>query len=184
MSNVMQYKGYHGKIEFSSEDNLFIGSVVGVNDSLNFHGSTVEELRQSFHDCIDDYLEMCEALGRSPDKEYKGSFNVRVGPELHRQAAIAAEKTGISLNQYVQDAIELKLEQATTAQSASVVPTMEDIERCIQRYITVPETVGKLVEKALYEYNRTFTTANSPPVFSRQSKFTATSQFKKRAQVS
>ena len=88
---------------------MLIGSVIGIQDSLNFHGTTIDEITQAFHDSIDGYLEMCEALGRSPDKEYKGSFNVRIAPDLHRQAAIAAECSGMTLNQFVQQAIEDKL---------------------------------------------------------------------------
>ena len=106
MANILKYKGYHGSIEFSAEDNMLIGSVIGIQDSLNFHGHSIEEITQSFHDCIDGYLEMCEAFGRSPDKVYKGSFNIRIPQDLHRQAAIMAETEGISLNQFIQQAIE------------------------------------------------------------------------------
>lgn len=109
MSNTLKYRGYHGQIEFSAEDNLFIGHVIGIQDSLNFHGSSIDEITSSFHDCIDGYLEMCEAFGRVPDKEYKGSFNVRISPQLHRSAAIQAEAAGKSLNQFIQEAIEEKL---------------------------------------------------------------------------
>lgn len=109
MADFIAYKGYRGTIEYSADDMMLVGSVVGIRDSLNYHGHSVEEITQSFHDSIDGYLEMCEALGRSPDKEYKGSFNVRVAPELHRKAAIEAQKKGISLNQYVQEALEARL---------------------------------------------------------------------------
>ena len=106
MANILKYKGYHGSIEFSAEDNMLIGAVIGIQDSLNFHGHSIEEITQSFHNCIDDYLEMCEAFGRSPDKVYKGSFNIRIPQDLHRQAALMAEIEGISLNQFIQQAIE------------------------------------------------------------------------------
>lgn len=109
MSNTLKYRGYHGQIEFSAEDNLFIGHVIGIQDSLNFHGSSIDEITSSFHDCIDGYLEMCKTFGREPDKEYKGSFNVRISPQLHRSAAVQAEAAGKSLNQFIQEAIEEKL---------------------------------------------------------------------------
>lgn len=115
MNDLLQYNGYHGTVGYSAEDNLLVGSVVGVQDSLNFHGSTLEEITQSFHDCIDEYLEVCRLLGKNPEKEYKGSFNVRIPPELHRQADLAAKKQRISLNQFIQDAISEKLyPKATT----------------------------------------------------------------------
>lgn len=109
MANTLKYRGYHGQIEFSAEDNLFVGHVIGIQDLLNFHGSSIDEITVSFHDCIDGYLEMCKTFGREPDKEYKGSFNVRISPPLHRSAAIQAEAEGKSLNQFIQEAIEEKL---------------------------------------------------------------------------
>lgn len=113
MSNTINYKGYHATIEYSAEDGLLVGSVVGIRDSLHFHGFTVDEITKSFHDSIDGYLEMCNAIGRSPDKTYKGSFNVRISPDLHRRAAVSAECSGLTLNQFVQKAIEDKLCPAT-----------------------------------------------------------------------
>lgn len=116
MSNLLKYKGYHGSIAFSAEDGMLIGSVIGIQDSLNFHGSSVSEIEQSFHDCIDGYLEMCSELGKNPDKEYKGSFNIRISPALHRNAEVAAKSAGLTLNQFVQAAIEEKVNQEKQAQ--------------------------------------------------------------------
>ena len=106
MSNMLSYKGYHAKVEFDADDGILVGSVFGIRDSLNFHGASIEEVKESFHDCIDTYLEICEARGIAPDKEYKGSFNVRIPQELHRRAALKAEEDGVSLNQFIQQAIE------------------------------------------------------------------------------
>jgi len=105
MKNMLEYKGYHAKIEFDEDDMLFVGSVFGIQDSLNFHGTTIQELVDSFHQSIDNYLEMCAELGRNPDKEFKGSFNVRIDQALHREAAFAADRSGMTLNQYVEKAI-------------------------------------------------------------------------------
>jgi predicted HicB family RNase H-like nuclease len=52
----MEYKNYHAKIEFDEEDNIFVGQVLGINDSLNFHGSSVSELQEAFNDSIENYL--------------------------------------------------------------------------------------------------------------------------------
>lgn len=105
MKNMLEYKNYHAKIVFSEEDMLFIGEVFGIQDSLNFHGTTIPELVENFHQSIDNYLEMCEEFGKKPDKEFKGSFNVRIDQELHREAAFAANRSGMTLNQYVEKAI-------------------------------------------------------------------------------
>lgn len=109
MSDLLQYKGYHGTVGYDAEDNLLVGSVIGIQDSLNYHGTSLTELEESFRQCIDGYLEDCLRLGREPDKEYKGSFNVRIPPELHRQADLAAKKHRISLNQFVIDALRSEL---------------------------------------------------------------------------
>ena len=109
MSSLMEYKGYHAKIEYSAEDEVFVGRVLGINDVLAFDGENVEELKTMFCECIDDYLEMCQELGKEPDKEYKGTFNVRVSPDLHKKAVLEAEKRSISLNQFVAESIENEL---------------------------------------------------------------------------
>ena len=103
---MLSYKGYHAKIEFCSDDSILIGSVFGIRDSLNFHGASIEEITKAFHDCIDTYLELCAAHGVAPDKEYKDSFNVRIPPELHREAVLRAESEGMSQNQFIQQTIE------------------------------------------------------------------------------
>jgi len=109
MNNLMEYRGYHAKIEFSAEDKVLIGHVLGINDIISFDGESIPELEAMFHESIDDYLEECAELGIEPDKEYKGTFNVRISPELHRQAVIASEARNISLNQFVQQSIENEL---------------------------------------------------------------------------
>lgn len=105
MNSMLEYKGYHAKIEFDAEDKIFVGEVFGVRDSLNFHGKSVDEIQEMFHQTIDNYLELCAELDRQPDKEFKGSFNVRIDPALHRQAALKAEQDHMTLNQYVERAI-------------------------------------------------------------------------------
>ena len=66
ISSLMEYNGYHAKVEFDSEDQIFIGYVLGINDSLNFHGKSAKELTQSMHDCIDNYIDYCKQVGKEP----------------------------------------------------------------------------------------------------------------------
>lgn len=105
MNEMMEYKGYHAKVEYSAEDETFIGKVFGIADTLVFEGQSTEELKMAFHESIDDYLTLCKEIGKEPDREYRGTFNVRVPAELHRAAAMAAESKNISLNQYVAEAL-------------------------------------------------------------------------------
>lgn len=105
-SDMMKYKGYRAAIAYDEDDKIFVGEVFGVSDSLNFHGRSIDELEQSFHDCIDNYIELCEKIGKAPQKEFSGSFNVRTTPKIHEQASEYAAENGVSLNQVVSMAIE------------------------------------------------------------------------------
>lgn len=109
MSNVLAYQGYYATIEFDSESHMLCGSVVGMNDGVYFEAESAFDIEQAFHDAIDDYLAFCAEKGKEPEKSYKGSFNVRINPELHRAAAMAAAAKKESLNQFVADAIAAAL---------------------------------------------------------------------------
>lgn len=118
MAKTMEYRGYHAKVEYDAEDNIFVGKVLGINDSLNFHATEVNELTESFHQSVDNYIELCAKIGKSPEKEYSGTFNVRVSPELHRLASIEASEEGISLNKIVENALSAMLRHDYQAHGA------------------------------------------------------------------
>lgn len=107
--SLMEYKGYHAKIEFDQEDQIFVGQVLGINDSLFFHGTSVSELSESFHNCVDNYIDYCAEVGKEPEKEFKGCFNVRLKPEQHKRIALLAASEGITINQFVSRAIDDEL---------------------------------------------------------------------------
>ncbi len=112
MSNYIHYRDYTGSIEFSEEDEVFHGKVIGIKSLILFEGDSVKTLIEDFHNAVDEYLEFCEKNGRQPEKPFKGSFNIRIKPELHRQAALAASARGISLNSFVEDAIRQTVNQS------------------------------------------------------------------------
>ena len=103
--NTMTYKGYTAKIEFDPDDNIFVGHLIGIRDTVGFHGETVSELKDAFYEAVDFYLESCEKAGREPNKPFSGKFVVRVDTSLHGEIAAAAAKTGKSLNQWVADTL-------------------------------------------------------------------------------
>lgn len=105
MSNLLSYKNYNGTVEYSSADGCLFGKVIGLKSLLSYEGSSVQELEQDFHAVIDEYLADCEERNVQPEQPYKGTFNVRISPELHRNIAIYAIEHGKSLNAAVEEAI-------------------------------------------------------------------------------
>ena len=105
MKNTMEYKGYIGSVEFSEADGMFFGKVMGIRSLISYEGTNAKELVDDFHEAVDDYLELCLEQGKAPEKAYKGSFNVRISPELHRQAAICATANQMTLNSFVENAM-------------------------------------------------------------------------------
>ncbi len=106
MINTMEYKGYVGSVEFSEADLILFGKVQGIRSLISYEGTTVSELIQDFHDAIDDYLSHCSEKGITPEKAYKGSFNIRFrNPELHKRAAVYAFSHNTSLNRIVEESV-------------------------------------------------------------------------------
>lgn len=104
--NTMSYSGYSARIEFDERDNLFVGRVLGLRSMISFHGKTVAELRSQFKAAVEDYLDDCESQGISPEKPASGKLLLRVPPEVHSKALVAAQARGKSLNQWATEAIQ------------------------------------------------------------------------------
>lgn len=98
--NTMTYKGYTARIEFDERDAIFVGRVLGVKAIIGFHGETVAELRADFEAAIDFMIDDCKARGETPEKPASGKLMLRVPPEVHAAALVAAQAAGKSLNQW------------------------------------------------------------------------------------
>jgi predicted HicB family RNase H-like nuclease len=109
-SNLIEHKGYIGRVEFDSDANIFHGEVINLRDVITFEGDCVSELRQAFIDSVEDYLAFCAERGEDPEKPFSGRFVVRNEPELHRELYIHAKQSGVSLNRYVEEALEKAFE--------------------------------------------------------------------------
>jgi predicted HicB family RNase H-like nuclease len=112
MSQTLEYKGYNGSVLYSSEDKILHGRIVGIRDMVTFEGTNVTNLEKNFKAAVDEYLKFCKTEGKSPDKPFKGSFNIRLGPDLHKRAALYAEEHDRKLNSVVHDALEEFLTRA------------------------------------------------------------------------
>lgn len=111
----MKYKGYTGSVEFSEEDDCLFGKVQGLHGTLiSYEGTTVDEIREDFHDAVDEYLESCKERGITPAKPYSGKFIVRMTSDLHSRVAATAEATGTTINEFIAQAVTNELEHRLT----------------------------------------------------------------------
>ena len=113
MKNMLEYKGYFTKIEYSKDDHVLYGKIEGIKDLVSFESDKVENIETEFHLAVDDYLELCKELNQSPDKPYSGTFNIRIHPSLHRELALRAIKNGESLNSTVEKALRAYITDST-----------------------------------------------------------------------
>ena len=111
MKDVITHKNYVGSVHFSPEDETFFGRIEGIDDLISFEGTTVSELKKSFEEAVDDYIEICQRENRPSEKSFKGSFNVRLNPDLHKKAFRIAMIEGKTLNQFVLQAVEHEISQ-------------------------------------------------------------------------
>ena len=112
MENALVYKGYVGSVQYNATDEVFHGKIEAITDLVTFEADSAKQLRAEFEQAVDDYLALCAAVGKEPSKTFTGSFNVRIGPELHRKAALVSTGRGISLNQLVSQAVSQFVGQA------------------------------------------------------------------------
>lgn len=109
--NNLTYKGYTGTIEASIEDGCLHGQLLFITDIITYEGNTVDDIRTSFEEAVDHYLAYCQDTGKPANKPYSGTFNVRVGQELHRKAVEVAYHQGITLNDFIAQSIKNAIEK-------------------------------------------------------------------------
>lgn len=110
MGNIMKYKGYWAEIKYSDEDECFFGYIEGLKDDIiSFEGNSVKELKKDFKNAIEDYLNICKEINKEPEKQCKGSLNVRLGVELHNKAKMKSIEKNISINELIKEAVTLYL---------------------------------------------------------------------------
>lgn len=107
--NTLKYKDFIASIQYSEEDEVFVGKIEGINSVIAFEGTSVIELKEAFEEAVEYYLDFCKRKGIEPQKHYTGAFNVRLTPELHRRAAFVAKKEGFTLNGFIRKAVEREL---------------------------------------------------------------------------
>ncbi len=114
----MTHKGFSARIEYDDEDGIFTGRIAGIRDGVGFHSDTVADLREAFHEAVEDYIETCAKIGKPPQRAFSGQVMFRVRPDVHRKAALAAELSGKSLNQWAEDVLDRAADEIAAQQSA------------------------------------------------------------------
>ncbi|MBE0648181.1 MAG: type II toxin-antitoxin system HicB family antitoxin [Bacteroidales bacterium] len=111
MMNTLTYKDYIGSVSFSAEDEVFYGKIEHVNDLITFESEYAHDLKKAFEEAVDDYIIFCKEKNIQPDKPFKGSFNVRVKPSIHKLAYQRAIQQGMSLNKFIEKTLEKELKE-------------------------------------------------------------------------
>jgi predicted HicB family RNase H-like nuclease len=98
--NTMSHQGYTARVEYDERDDVFVGRILGVRSIISFHAATVKALRAAFAHAVDDYLADCRQKGVTPERPASGKMLLRLPPDVHGKAIVAAEAAGKSLNQW------------------------------------------------------------------------------------
>lgn len=104
--STMTHKGYTARIAFDERDNIFVGRILGIADIVGFHADTVSDLRAAFEEAVDDYVEACAKVGKTAEKPASGKLMLRIPPDIHGAALLAAQAAGVSLNQWAAKALK------------------------------------------------------------------------------
>lgn len=104
--NTLTHKDFIGTFNYIEEDEILHGKIEGISDLVTFEGDSVAEIKKAFEDAVEDYILLCAEIGKEPMKSYKGTFNVRVSPNLHRLISMEAAKRNMNMNKFVQSALE------------------------------------------------------------------------------
>jgi len=105
MKDMIKYREYLGSVHYNPEDRVFYGKIEFIRSLVSYEGRDADSLEAAFREAVDDYLATCSELGREPEKPFKGSFNVRIPPELHERVMIAAAQQGKSLNRFISETL-------------------------------------------------------------------------------
>lgn len=139
---TLAYKGFEGTAEVDFDREICRGKLLFIEDLVTFEATTPAQLRKEFEAAVDDYLETCEAVGKEPQRPFRGTFNVRVPPDIHRLAAIKGVQEGVSLNEVVVRALDCYLHAGTEINNHFTI----NLERSVQTLSVAPsdETEWKL----------------------------------------
>jgi len=103
---MLSYKGFIAEVDYDDNAEVFFGTVVNASLIMSFRGASVSELKGSFADVVETYLDDCRRDGVDPEKPFSGKITVRVPPVLHRRVAVKAATLRKSMNLYIENLME------------------------------------------------------------------------------
>jgi predicted HicB family RNase H-like nuclease len=112
-ANLLKYKGYFGTVEFSFEDSCIWGKIQFINDVVTYESNNADNIQDQFESAVDEYLETCLEFGKEPDKTLSGTFNIRIGSELHKKALVRSKSDGITLNEVIKISVDQYVNSST-----------------------------------------------------------------------
>jgi predicted HicB family RNase H-like nuclease len=167
--SALRYKDFQGSVEF--EDSRLVIQILHINDLVTTEIDSATQAQAAFEELVDDYLASCAELGKEPSRPFKGSFNVRVTPDLHRQVAIAAADARETMNAWISRALEERVERQ---KARKALPDRRFVDRLIEDR---PVTVGYSHIESLSSFPLPMvmgpsmtrpTSGRLPPAFERQ----------------
>lgn len=108
--NTLTHKNFVGSFNYIENDDIFHGKIEGISDLVTFEGDDLKELKSAFIEAVEDYIMLCAEIGKKPQKSYKGSFSIRVSPDLHRRISMYAAQQNMNLNQFVKSTLQHAVE--------------------------------------------------------------------------
>lgn len=106
---ILEYKGFQGSVDFSLDAGVLHGKILLIDDLVTYEADNITDLNAEFQESVDDYIATCKDLGVEPNKPFSGTFNVRIGPTMHRDLAKQAQREEKSINDFVREAIDCHL---------------------------------------------------------------------------
>jgi predicted HicB family RNase H-like nuclease len=154
-SNTLNYKGFTGSVAFSLEDGCMHGRIEYINDLVTFEAERVVDLKVEFEDAVDDYIETCIEIGKSPDKPMSGSFNVRIGADLHKEIHKIALGKGVSLNDMVKASLKQTvsdhLNHGISHESLAQVLETSILHLRMNKYISTATATAQMPNNMIHE---------------------------------
>lgn len=111
MINTLLIGSHTAVIVFDSEIEMFRGEFIGLNGGADFYAYSVDELKKEGATSLAIFLDECRRDGIEPYKSYSGKVTTRLTPERHAALAVTAQATGVSINELLNEGVDLVLER-------------------------------------------------------------------------